>query len=62
MGEFDVSSKFNGATFNLRWRPRDDGDIAFELMVNAFVIRLQFKKKQNKQMNKIFDPETMVYK
>lgn len=44
MGEFDVSSKFNGATFNLRWRPRDDGDIAFELMVNAFVIRLQFKK------------------
>lgn len=38
-GEFDESSKFNGAILSLR--PRVDDDMPFELMVKAFVIRLQ---------------------
>lgn len=41
-GEFDESSKFNGAMFSRRWIPRADGDKLLELMFNAFVMRLQF--------------------
>lgn len=43
-GEFDESSKFNGAMFSRRTRV--DGDRPFELMLNAFVIRLQIDKKE----------------
>lgn len=43
-GEFDESSKFNGVMFSRR--PRVDGDRPFELMLKAFVIRLQINEKE----------------
>lgn len=50
-GEFDESSKFNGAIFSRRWKPRVDGDKLLELMFNVFVMRLQiveWKQIKNK--------------
>lgn len=42
-GEFDESSKFNGAIFSRRCMFRPDGDRPFALMFNAFVMRLQME-------------------
>lgn len=56
-GEFDESSKFNGAMFSRR--PRVDGDRPFELMLNAFVMRLQIVRKKGISKKKLDSIETI---
>lgn len=47
-GEFDESSKFNGAIFSRRCIFRADGERPLEFMFSPSVMRLQFSSREKK--------------